>query len=325
MNTKYNRITINVSEVKEKLTHASEIAADLTIPEDIPHGDMPGDKIEIGQSHIAKARTIFPELVKELTAKMEANPYSRAVVAVCGGSGVGKSEIASLLSYMLEQAGIGSYTMSGDNYPHRIPMYNDAERLHTFRVAGMRGMADAGVMNPENVAKIREWQKAETDADKAHAETDTWFTSYLEAGREALKNYLGTPKETDFEEVDNIMKAFKDGADALYLKRMGRDEASLWYDLVDFSNKQVLIVEWTHGNSDYMTQVDIPVLLNSTPQETLEHRRSRNRDGKLDSPFTTMVLEIEQAKLVDQAHKARIIVSKAGDILSYDEFKKLMQ
>ena len=324
MNTTYNRITVNVSEVKEKLTAASEIVAGLTIPEDIPHGDMPGDKIEIGESHIAKAKTIFPILVKELAAKMEANPYSRAVVAVCGGSGVGKSEIASLLSYMLEQAGIGSYTMSGDNYPHRIPMYNDAERLHTFRVAGMRGMADAGVMNPENVAKIREWQKAETDADKAHSETDTWFIKYLEAGKEGLRNYLGTPKETDFEEVDQIMKAFKDGADKLYLKRMGRDEASLWYDLVDLSKKQVLIVEWTHGNSDYMTQVDIPVLLNSTPQETLEHRRSRNRDGKLDSPFTMMVLELEQDKLVAQAHKAKIIVSKAGDIISYDEFKKLM-
>ena len=324
MNTKYNRIAAENRMVTEKLETAAEAVKDLSIPEDIPHGDMPGDKIEIGESHIAKARTIFPLLVKELKAKMEANPYGRAVVAVCGGSGVGKSEIASLLSYMLEQAGIGSYTMSGDNYPHRIPMYNDAERLHTFRVAGIRGMVDAGVMNPENVAKVREWQNAETDADKAHAEADSWFINYLDAGKEALKNYLGTPKETDFEEVDQIMKAFKDGADSLYLKRMGRDEASLWYDLVDMTNKNVLIVEWTHGNSDCMTQVDVPVLLNSTPQETLEHRRSRNRDGKLDSPFTMMVLELEQEKLVQQAHKAKIIVSKAGDIISYDEFKKLM-
>ena len=324
MNTTYNRITADVSAVKEKLKGASQIVAELKIPDDSPHGDMPGDKIEIGESHIAKAKTIFPLLVKELQEKMEANPYSRAVVAVCGGSGVGKSEIASLLSYMLEQAGIGSYTMSGDNYPHRIPMYNDAERLHTYRVAGIRGMVDSGVMNPENVAKIREWQNAETDADKAHAETDTWFINYFEAGKEALKNYLGTPKETDFAEVDQIMKAFKDGADALYLKRMGRDEASLWYDLVDMSKKQVLIVEWTHGNSDHMTQVDVPILLNSTPQETLEHRRSRNRDGKLDSPFTMLVLELEQEKLVAQAPKAKIIVSKAGDIISYDEFKKLM-
>ncbi len=204
-------------------------------------------------------------------------------------------------------------------------MYNDAERLHVFRESGIRGMVDGGVMNPENFAKVKEWQIAEDDANKAHVETDSWFKAYIEAGEKGLDNYLGTPNETDFEEVDQIMKAFKDGADKLWLKRMGRDEASLWYDEVDMSAKQVLIVEWTHGNSDYMTQVDIPVLLNSTPQETLEHRRSRNRDGKLDSPFTMMVLELEQNKLVNQAHKAKIIITKAGEIISYDEFKKLMK
>ncbi len=323
MNNQYEKVTVNKEEVAKKLDKALEIMKDLAIPSDIPHGDMPGDKVEIGDGHTSKAKTIFPHLVKELKAVMEKNPYSRAVIAVCGGSGVGKSEIASCLSYLLNNAGIGSYTMSGDNYPHRIPMYNDAERLHVFREAGIRAMVDASVMNPDNFAKVKEWQIAEDDANKAHAETDTWFNSYLEGGRKALNEYLGTPKETDFEEVDQIMKAFKDGAASLYLKRMGRDESSLWYDLVDMSDKQVLIVEWTHGNSDYMSQVDIPVLLNSTPQETLEHRRSRNRDGKLDSPFTMMVLELEQNKLVDQAHKAKIIITKAGEVISYDEFKKL--
>ncbi len=324
MNTQYSRVSSS-KDVLEKLDNANNILTDLIIPDDIPHGDMPGDKIEIGESHIEKAKTIFPILIKELKEKMSANTYNRAVVAVCGGSGVGKSEIASLLSYLLEQAGIGSYTMSGDNYPHRIPMYNDAERLNVFRESGIRGMVDSGVMNPEHFAKVKEWQIAEDDANKAHVETDSWFKAYIEAGEKGLDNYLGTPNETDFEEVDQIMKAFKDGADKLWLKRMGRDEASLWYDEVDMSAKQVLIVEWTHGNSDYMTQVDIPVLLNSTPQETLEHRRSRNRDGKLDSPFTMMVLELEQNKLVNQAHKAKIIITKAGEIISYDEFKKLMK
>ncbi len=324
MNTKYSKIAVS-NETISKLDSAVNILTVITIPDDIPHGDMPGDKIEIGESHIAKAKTIFPILINELKEKMTSNLYGRAVVAVCGGSGVGKSEIASLLSYLLEKAGIGSYTMSGDNYPHRIPMYNDAERLHVFRESGIRGMVDTGVMNPENFAKVKEWQVAEDDANKAHAETDTWFSSYLEAGSKGLDAYLGTPNETDFDEVDQIMKAFKDGADKLWLKRMGRDEASLWYDEVDMSQKQVLIVEWTHGNSDYMSQVDIPVLLNSTPQETLEHRRSRNRDGKLDSPFTMMVLELEQNKLIAQAHKAKIIITKAGEIISYDEFKKLMK
>ncbi|SFB88146.1 adenylylsulfate kinase [Butyrivibrio sp. YAB3001] len=324
MNTNYSKISANVDLVKEKLLSAAEKVSAIDIPADIPHGDMPGDKIEIGESHVSKAKTIFPKLIEELKKTIDNNEYGRAVIAVCGGSGVGKSEIASCLSYLLEQAGIGSYTMSGDNYPHRIPMYNDAERLHVYRESGIRAMVDAGVMSAENMAVLKKWQEAEDDANKAHEETDTWFRAYREGGEKGLNNYLGTPNETDFDEVDQIMKAFKDGADKLWLKRMGRDEASLWYDEVDMSEKQVLIVEWTHGNSDYMSQVDIPVLLNSTPQETLEHRRSRNRDGKLDSPFTMMVLELEQNKLVDQAHKAKIIITKAGELIDYSEFKKLM-
>lgn len=59
----------------------------------------------------------------------------------------------------------------------------------------------------------------------------------------------------------------------------------------------MLVIEWTHGNSDWYEGVDIPVLLNSTPAETLAHRQARNRDGRADSPFTTMVLELEQQML----------------------------
>jgi alpha-galactosidase len=81
---------------------------------------MPGDKVNIGASHITKANTLFPRLFDLLEPIFTANAYSRAVVTVCGGSGVGKSEIASLLSFYLANMGIGSYTLSGDNYPHMI-------------------------------------------------------------------------------------------------------------------------------------------------------------------------------------------------------------
>ena len=92
-----------------------------------------------------------------------------------------------------------------------------------------------------------------------------------------------------------------------------------------FPIKKLLIIEWTHGNSDFLNGVDIPVLLNSTPEETLAHRRSRNRDGKTDSPFTTLVLKLEQKRLDSQAHKAKIILSKAGKILSFDEYREAMR
>ena len=113
------------------------------LPAEIPHGDMPGDKVSINESHVAKANLIFPRLLALLPDLLAQNPAQRAVISVCGGSGVGKSETASLLSFYLNQLGVGAYTLSGDNYPHRIPLYNDAERLRVFRVAGLKGLLAA--------------------------------------------------------------------------------------------------------------------------------------------------------------------------------------
>lgn len=324
MNETYNRVT-KESGYGEKVLSILPWNK-VVVPEDknIPHGDMPGDKIEIEDGHITKAEIIFPELLKLIAKAADSNDYGRCVIAVCGGSGVGKSEIASLLSFYLNSAEIGSYTLSGDNYPHRIPKYNDAERLHIFREAGVRGLADDGYMNAENFAILQKWQQEDDDANAEHVNEYAWFKSYIDSGSKALAGYLGTPNETDFDEVSAIIKAFKDGADTLTLRRMGRDESSLWYENVDFSDKKVLIIEWTHGNSDYLNGVDIPVLLNSTPAETLAHRRSRARDGKVDSAFTTLVLNIEQRKLHSQAHKAKIIISKDAELITFGQYSELM-
>ena len=106
---------------------------------------------------------------------------------------------------------------------------------------------------------------------------------------------------------------------------MSREETDLWYDKVDFSKTSILVIEWTHGNSDFYQGVDIPILLNSTPQETLAHRKARNRDGKTDNAFTTRVLEVEQSLLESQAHKAKIIISKQGKLLNRNQYDALMK
>lgn len=294
------------------------------IPEDITHGDMPGDKVEINEDHIQKANVIFRELLPMLTETSEKAENGKVVLTVCGGSGVGKSEIASLLSFYLTRAGIGSYTLSGDNYPHRIPVYNDAERLQVFRESAIRGMVKENTLNAEHFQIIHEFQEQGNDANACHVKEYPWYESYVRNGREGLKGYLGSCREIGFEEIEEIVRQFKNGADKIWLRRMGRTETELWYEDVDFSQTQVLIIEWTHGNSDYYKGVDIPILLNSTPQETLAHRRARNRDGATDSPFTMMVLELEQAMLEKQAKKAKIIISKSGELLSYEDYCRQM-
>ncbi len=289
---------------------------------DIPHGDMPGDKVQIGPDHIAKANTIFPLLVP-MAAQMAVN--GRVVITVCGGSGVGKSEIASLLSHYFRCAGVGSYTLSGDNYPRRIPMYNDAERLRIFRAAGLRALVDGSENTDSEKDILPEQRKHATGAEPKQPADYPWLSTYQQAGRAALQQYLGTDAEQDYEELSAILEAFHNGADHIWLKRMGRTEDARWYDNVDFSDTNVLIIEWTHGNSDLLKGVDIPVLLNSTPEQTRAHRRARSRDGKTDSAFTTMVLEIEQAELDSCAHKAKIIIAKTGERLSFDQYRAEME
>lgn len=294
------------------------------VPESIPQGDMPGDQIHIGHGHIQKANIIFPELLKAVPDLWAANPHRRAVIAVCGGSGVGKSETASLLAFYLRAMGVGSYVMSGDNYPRRIPRDNDAERLRVFRGSGVRGMVVSGQYTRERRDALKTLQLQERDADPGCCRAHPWLMVYQREGRKGLEAYLGSPQEIDFSEVTGIVGQFKNGADRIFLKRMGREAAELWYENVDFRGIHVLIIEWTHGNSPRFQGVDYPILLNSTPKETLAYRKSRRRDGGVDSPFTTMVLELEQRQLEAQAHRVRLIVAKDGGLLTYAEYRELM-
>lgn len=296
---------------KLKVLLTKGVAFPTQVPPDIPHGDMPGDKIRIGEEHIRKAGTLFPRLLEELARTGK----DKVVVSVYGGSGVGKSEIASLLAFGLREAGIGSYVISGDNYPRRIPLYNDAERVRVFRTAGLKGLVAEGAYSDGVQEVLSGLWAAETDPDPALRGEYPWLEVYQRRGREALTDYLGTAAEQDFDELNAILSAFRSGASSCWLKRMGRTEEERWYAQVDFTGVEVLILEWTHGNSPFLTQVDIPVLLNSTPEETREHRRLRARDSKTDSPFTTMVLEIEQAKLDAQARTSRLAISKGGELL----------
>lgn len=237
--------------------------------ETLKTGDMPGDKIQIDQSHIFRAEKIFPEVQNWLQQKS-----SRQIISVYGGSGVGKSEIASLLAFYLEKAGYKNYILSGDNYPHRLPRVNDALRIQIYK----------------------------------------------KGGREALENYLGSNEEIDFSEVNRIIEQFKEGAEEILLKHMGRTIDSTSRKNQNFHDVQLLIIEWTHGNNPLLKGVDFPVFLYSNPGETLAHRLNRARDEGVDSPFVQMVLDIEQKKLDSSASKAALILSKEGEILPLDFF-----
>ena len=76
----------------------------------------------------------------------------------------------------------------------------------------------------------------------------------------------------------------------------------------------MLILECTHGGSEYLKGVDIPVFLESSPEETKARRIKRGRDENAASPFICRVVELEQEKLDLQSKNARIVVGKDGKV-----------
>lgn len=294
------------------------------VPQEIPHGDLPGDKIYIDPVHCEKAAVLVRNLALPLGTLLESRANGKAVLSISGGSGVGKSEVASVLSYYLNTLHVGCHIISGDNYPHRIPAQNDAERLRIYRAAGIQSLIRSGVYSQEVGEYLRDLFCREQDSDPASCSLYPWLKDYQRAGWQALEEYLGTPKEIDYDNINERITQFKAGKPSLWCKRMGRTDSELWYDAVDVRNCAVLIIEWTHGNSVYLKGIDLPVLLASTPQETLEHRRARARDGKVDSTFTSVVLEIEQEKIKARASAAAIILSKAGHVIDTDAYMDAM-
>lgn len=137
---------------------------------------------------------------------------------------------------------------------------------------------------------------------------------YEENGIDGLSEYLGTPKEISFDEINRVIAEFKDGKQTITLRKLGRKEDIACYEDMDFQDIQILIVEWTHGGSEYLSGVDIPVYLDSRPEDTLDRRLKRNRDSNAGSELIRNVLNVEQAKLVQQGKNAKIVVGRDGGI-----------
>lgn len=200
--------------------------------------------------------------------QLHASGDERVVISIYGGSGSGKTTIATALQQYFLSEGIGCYLLGGDNYPHRIPKRNDEERLRV----------------------------------------------YEEAGEEGLREYLGTPKEIDFDCINQVLAEFHAGKDTITLRHMGREDGDISSEETDFAGIPVLLVEWTHGGSEYLKGVDIPVFLESSPEETKERRIRRNRDENAASPFICRVVELEQEKLDIQKGHARLVVGKDKEV-----------
>lgn len=256
-----------------------------------------------------KAARLFPPLAAA-AADAAARGNGRAVLALFGGSGTGKSTAAALLGHWFRSAGVSCLVVSGDDYPRRIPAANDAERRRVFRGAGVKALLAAGAYSEETGAALRRLWAADRDADEAEAARLPWLRIYRAAGCRALESYLGEEPEQDYGELNALLDRFHAGAETLWLRRLGRGEEDLHYERADFPGPGLLLLEWTHAGSEHVRGADVTVFLRGSPKDTLAARVNRARDAGAASPFTAAVLAIEQAKLDARAPFAALTAER---------------
>lgn len=267
-------------------------------------------KVDIVEAQRRNADLLYPRIRSRL---QELKGEEKKVIAISGGSGAGKTGMAWLLKEHFAENKISALILSGDHYPHRIPMYNDAERLQIFRSEGLIGLLKENLYQTDVEDALRKLQMQGEDANEEWTTLYPWLTIYQKYGDEALKDYLGTDRELRFFEVSSVLSAFKRG-EKIWLRQMGREVYEVWYREERTEDKEVLILEWTHGNSPLLTGIDLSIVLESTPEETLENRKKRNRDAAITSPFVARVLRIEQEKINAGMDMADFIQDMAGNI-----------
>ena len=327
MNRDYVSIELSKNHnnnVADRILAIDPYIIDVDLQADIPGGDMPGDSVDINESTINNAKNLFTSVKEEIAGNIRNNPYGRTIISVAGGSGSGKTSLSAMLAYFLNTSGIGAYTISGDNYPHMIPVENDASRLRVFRHNGVRAVVDARLGSPEVFQEIKKFQERENETGHVEPVDKPWYQVYIAGGKAALNRHLGTPHEQNYNEINDVLNAFRDGAETIWLRRMGRDNTAFWYEEKNFANVSVLILEWTHGLSQFLTGIDTPIFLNTTPEETYADRKRRGRDGNTDTDLIKAVVEIEQRQLINEVSRARIIVSRSGHVITFDDLKNQM-
>jgi alpha-galactosidase len=90
---------------------------------------------------------------------------NKIVISLYGGFCVGKSGITNMDAYYLNVNNIKNYAMSGDNYPRRIPKYNDEKRPLIFRKAGLKKLITEGLYSNERFQVIQKLQEKNDDAN----------------------------------------------------------------------------------------------------------------------------------------------------------------
>jgi len=232
---------------------------------------MRGDVLIIEDYHIKAAKGIVQHLIGDIKSTKR-----RYIITIGGESGSGKSEMGKAIQDELEAAGIKAVILGQDDYFVLPPRSNDAAGIK----AVILGQDDYFVLPPRS-------------NDLKRRENSKWLGPHVEVKMKNLEK--------------NIINALK-GVKTIKKPLIDYEKNEILEEIVDLEGVGVLIAEGTY--TSLLRNVDRRIFIDRNFEDTLAHRRKRERGEEVGDPFIERILETEHKIIAGHKHLADILITK---------------
>ena len=118
------------------------------------------------------------------------------------------------------------------------------------------------------------------------------------------------PQEVRLDLLEEQIKVVRTGANELTKPLVYFDKDTIGEETLTVTGIQALIIEGTY--TTLLADVDLHAFIDTTFENTLEHRRRRARDDT-ESAFIQNVLRIEHEIISKQKERADLVLQRSGD------------
>jgi len=134
-----------------------------------------------------------------------------------------------------------------------------------------------------------------------------------DARRRADPNWLGPHIEVRMDLLEqHIIEAIQ-GNPVITKPLVDYQNDAILEEGLDLADVKVVIVEGTY--TSLLRNVDKRIFINRTREDTLAHRKKRERGKEVGDPFVEGILEIEHKIIAGHKHLADIIITKEYEVI----------
>lgn len=134
--------------------------------------------------------------------------------------------------------------------------------------------------------------------------------------RRADPEWLGPHKEVKLDVLEKNIKDAVNGKNKTIKPLVDYNDDSIGKEKINLKGIQVVIAEGTY--TSLLKNVDTKIFITRNRQETLAHRKKRNRGNEVNDPFIEQILDTEHKIIAGHVQLADFIINSNYDIITIE-------